>query len=92
MVFFLIVDASSLPYQKIVGAVITCFEATNIYKYIWSYRNVKSCVYNIFDEVSNSKYSGFKKAIWLKCTQEAGEIIFVPSGWYHQVHNLVKLV
>jgi hypothetical protein len=38
MVFFLIVDASSLPYQKIVGAVITCFEATNIYKYIWSYR------------------------------------------------------
>ncbi|MCI25199.1 jmjC domain-containing protein 4-like, partial [Trifolium medium] len=51
--------------------------------------NVKSCVYNIFDEVSDSKYPGFKKAIWLECTQEAGEIIFVPSGWYHQVHNLV---
>ncbi|WJX39129.1 hypothetical protein P8452_26708 [Trifolium repens] len=50
--------------------------------------NVKSCVYNIFDEVSDSKYPGFKKAIWLECTQEAGEIIFVPSGWYHQVHNL----
>lgn len=29
----------------------------------------------------------------LKCfdvTQEAGEIIFVPSGWHHQVWNLVN--
>ncbi|XP_061362962.1 arginine-specific demethylase JMJ20 isoform X2 [Gastrolobium bilobum] len=51
-------------------------------------RNMKSCVYNIFDEISDSKFPGFKKAIWLECTQEAGEIIFVPSGWYHQVHNL----
>ncbi|KAI5407128.1 hypothetical protein KIW84_053399 [Lathyrus oleraceus] len=49
---------------------------------------MKSCVYNIFDEVSDSKYPSFKKAIWLECTQEEGEIIFVPSGWYHQVHNL----
>lgn len=24
-----------------------------------------------------------------KIIQEAGEIIFVPSGWYHQVSNLV---
>jgi oxalate decarboxylase/phosphoglucose isomerase-like protein (cupin superfamily) len=30
------------------------------------------------------------QTIWLECTQEAGEIIFVPSGWYHQVHNLVS--
>ncbi|KAK7301555.1 hypothetical protein RJT34_12422 [Clitoria ternatea] len=51
-------------------------------------RNMKSCVYNIFDEVSNSKFPGFNEAIWLECTQDAGEIIFVPSGWYHQVHNL----
>ncbi|ESW10032.1 hypothetical protein PHAVU_009G175900 [Phaseolus vulgaris] len=51
-------------------------------------RNMKNCVYNIFDEVSNSKFPGFSKAIWLECTQDAGEIIFVPSGWYHQVHNL----
>ena len=25
----------------------------------------------------------------LGCTEDAGEIIFVPSGWYHQFHNLV---
>lgn len=30
------------------------------------------------------------QAIWLECTQEAREIIFVPSGWYHQVYNLVS--
>lgn len=29
------------------------------------------------------------QAKWLECTQEPNEIIFVPSGWYHQVHNLV---
>ncbi|KAJ0105569.1 hypothetical protein Patl1_18085 [Pistacia atlantica] len=28
------------------------------------------------------------QAIWLECTQEQNEIIFVPSGWYHQVQNL----
>ncbi|KAL5146254.1 JmjC domain-containing protein 4 [Glycine soja] len=57
--------------------------------------NMKNCVYNIFDEVSNSKFPGFRKlvcmcvlAIWLECTEDAGEIIFVPSGWYHQFHNL----
>ncbi|XP_062116192.1 arginine-specific demethylase JMJ20 isoform X2 [Humulus lupulus] len=51
-------------------------------------RNMKSCVYNIFDEVSETKFPGFKKATWLECIQEPNEIIFVPSGWYHQVHNL----
>eukprot|EP01018_Ginkgo_biloba_P008915 Gb_12476 [translate_table: standard] len=27
---------------------------------------------------------------WLECIQERNEIIFVPSGWYHQVKNLGK--
>lgn len=51
-------------------------------------RNMKSSVYNILDDVSEGKFPGFKKAIWLECIQEQNEIIFVPSGWYHQVHNL----
>ncbi|KAL5749551.1 hypothetical protein ACOSP7_024154 [Xanthoceras sorbifolium] len=51
-------------------------------------RNLKNCVYNIFDDVSETKFPAFKKAIWLECTQEQNEIIFVPSGWYHQVYNL----
>ncbi|XP_036926773.1 2-oxoglutarate and iron-dependent oxygenase JMJD4 isoform X1 [Sturnira hondurensis] len=25
----------------------------------------------------------------LEVTQEAGEMVFVPSGWHHQVHNMV---
>ncbi|KAL8457905.1 hypothetical protein ACS0TY_034863 [Phlomoides rotata] len=51
-------------------------------------RYMKSCVYDIFEDVSKSKYPGFEKAIWWECTQEQNEIIFVPSGWYHQVHNM----
>lgn len=51
-------------------------------------RNMKSCVYDIFEPVSETKFPGFDKAVWLECTQEKNEIIFVPSGWFHQVHNL----
>ncbi|KAA8540792.1 hypothetical protein F0562_024289 [Nyssa sinensis] len=51
-------------------------------------RNMKYSVYNIFEDVSEAKFPGFKEAIWLQCTQEQNEIIFVPSGWYHQVCNL----
>lgn len=79
---------------------------------------MKACVYNIFDNISEKSFPGFKKVIvipdvlpllllsleyqllhvhlfiimqatWLECTQEQNEIIFVPSGWYHQVHNMV---
>ncbi|WOK92577.1 jmjC domain-containing protein 4 isoform X1 [Canna indica] len=51
-------------------------------------RHFRSSVYNIYDDVSETQFPGFKKTIWLECTQEQNEIIFVPSGWYHQVHNL----
>ncbi|XP_019153066.1 PREDICTED: jmjC domain-containing protein 4 isoform X2 [Ipomoea nil] len=51
-------------------------------------RNMKNSVYNIFADVNEVKFPGFKKAIWWECTQEQNEIIFVPSGWYHQVENL----
>ncbi|KAK9108148.1 hypothetical protein Syun_024159 [Stephania yunnanensis] len=50
-------------------------------------RNMKNCVYDIFADVSEKQFPGFRKAVWLECTQEEKEIIFVPSGWYHQVHN-----
>ncbi|KAL6007092.1 hypothetical protein ACLOJK_032588 [Asimina triloba] len=32
------------------------------------------------------------EAVWLECTQEQNEIIFVPSGWYHQVLNMWRLL
>lgn len=51
-------------------------------------RNMKNSVYDILEEVDEIEYPGFKKARWLECIQEQNEIIFVPSGWYHQVHNL----
>ncbi|KAM7273688.1 hypothetical protein ACFE04_028352 [Oxalis oulophora] len=51
-------------------------------------RNGKNCIYNIFDDIDETKFPGFNKTIWFECTQEKDEIIFVPSGWYHQVHNM----
>ncbi|PIA61786.1 hypothetical protein AQUCO_00200050v1 [Aquilegia coerulea] len=51
-------------------------------------RNLKNSVYDIFDDVPEAKFPGFKKAIWMECTQDRNEIIFVPSGWYHQVQNM----
>ncbi|KAK1433838.1 hypothetical protein QVD17_10756 [Tagetes erecta] len=51
-------------------------------------RNMKNSVYDIFEEVDDTIFPNFKKTIWLECTQDRNDIIFVPSGWYHQVHNL----
>ncbi|KAJ6811101.1 jmjC domain-containing protein 4 isoform X1 [Iris pallida] len=51
-------------------------------------RNFKSSVYDVHSDVSETKFPSFHKAVWLECIQEQNEIIFVPSGWYHQVHNL----
>ncbi|KAL2936120.1 JmjC domain-containing protein 4 [Bienertia sinuspersici] len=55
-------------------------------------RHMKNSVYNIFEDVNESKFPGFNKAVWLECTQLKNEIIFVPSGWYHQVHNLEDVI
>ncbi|KAL0441028.1 UNVERIFIED_CONTAM: 2-oxoglutarate and iron-dependent oxygenase JMJD4 [Sesamum radiatum] len=55
-------------------------------------RYMKSSVYDISEDVCKMKYPGFEKAIWWECKQERNEIIFVPSGWYHQVHNLWDLL
>ncbi|TVU34048.1 hypothetical protein EJB05_15873, partial [Eragrostis curvula] len=51
-------------------------------------RNMRSSVYNINDDVSEKQFPEFNKNEWLECIQKQNEIIFVPSGWYHQVHNL----
>nr|XP_022326185.1 jmjC domain-containing protein 4-like isoform X1 [Crassostrea virginica] len=48
-------------------------------------------VYNIDSaELSDAKlYPNYSKVkSRLEVIQEAGEIIYVPSGWHHQVHNL----
>ncbi|KAK1324357.1 F-box protein [Acorus calamus] len=78
------------------------------------HRNLKNSVYDIFGDVLEKQFPGFKEAInpsslmrffvsiffllmlvahcvqtiWLECTQERNEIIFVPSGWFHQVLNM----
>ncbi|XP_020264846.1 jmjC domain-containing protein 4 isoform X2 [Asparagus officinalis] len=51
-------------------------------------RNLKTSIYDVHGDISEIKFPGFSQAIWWECTQEQNEIIFVPSGWYHQVHNL----
>ncbi|XP_074350034.1 arginine-specific demethylase JMJ20 isoform X2 [Apium graveolens] len=55
-------------------------------------RNMKNSLYSIFEDVDEKKFPCYKQATWLECTQEQNEIIFVPSGWYHQVHNLWDLL
>ncbi|GJN18684.1 hypothetical protein PR202_gb05872 [Eleusine coracana subsp. coracana] len=51
-------------------------------------RNMRSSVYNLNDDVPEKHFPEFHKTEWLECIQEQNEVIFVPSGWYHQVHNL----
>ncbi|KAH6555720.1 hypothetical protein KP509_1Z233200 [Ceratopteris richardii] len=51
-------------------------------------KHKRSSVYDIYSDISVDEYPLFYKAGWLECVQERGQIIFVPSGWYHQVTNL----
>lgn len=56
--------------------------------------NDKGCVYNVLSEEQSEAFPEIGRAL-KKCRvvwQEAGEAIFVPSGWYHQVHNLEDTV
>uniref|UniRef100_A0A915EKE9 Jumonji domain-containing protein 4 n=1 Tax=Ditylenchus dipsaci TaxID=166011 RepID=A0A915EKE9_9BILA len=41
-----------------------------------------------FIEDIRSRRELWKAAGVMEFVQEPGQIIFVPSGWYHQVHNL----
>lgn len=51
--------------------------------------------YDVISEELNdrTKYKMYdsKKLKCFDVIQEAGEIIFVPSGWHHQVWNLVNM-
>ncbi|KAL6899066.1 hypothetical protein ACP4OV_005724 [Aristida adscensionis] len=51
-------------------------------------RNMRISVSSLDDDVSEKQFPEFNKTEWLQCIQQENEIIFVPSGWYHQVHNL----
>ena len=43
-----------------------------------------------YSEVLQKKFPKFNKARKIECIQKTGETIFVPSGWYHQVENMVN--
>jgi len=45
-------------------------------------------IYNIQSQIDNQKFPNYYKTTPIVCIQEAGETIFVPSNWWHQVHNL----
>jgi oxalate decarboxylase/phosphoglucose isomerase-like protein (cupin superfamily) len=45
-----------------------------------------------FDNASNCIQHVNKSLKSFEIIQEEGQIIFVPSGWYHQVWNLVSLL
>ncbi|BBN19833.1 protein MpCupin104 [Marchantia polymorpha subsp. ruderalis] len=48
----------------------------------------RNTVYDIFSEVSEQQFPGFSQTRWMECDQGPGEILFVPSGWFHQVTNV----
>jgi hypothetical protein len=42
--------------------------------------------------VDAAEFPHFASALALRATQLTGELIFVPSGWYHQVENLDETI
>ncbi|KAG6544655.1 hypothetical protein Mapa_013845 [Marchantia paleacea] len=48
----------------------------------------RDTVYDIYSEVSAQQFPGFSQTRWMECNQGPGEILFVPSGWFHQVTNV----
>jgi hypothetical protein len=47
-------------------------------------------VYDVFEASNSSRFPRFDVTKRIEAIQEQGETIFVPSGWLHQVHNLVR--
>ncbi|KAL2608509.1 hypothetical protein R1flu_027082 [Riccia fluitans] len=48
----------------------------------------RDTVYDVCSEVSAQQFPGFCETRWIECNQGPGEILFVPSGWFHQVINV----
>lgn len=44
---------------------------------------------NCFIEDIREQKHLWEKTKVIEVIQEAGQIFFIPTGWYHQVHNLV---
>ncbi|CAN7937524.1 unnamed protein product, partial [Ixodes hexagonus] len=79
----------------------TPFHADVFRSYSWSANVCGRKLWHLFppgneDSLRDSKWRlpydvtvpGCDLDLGITVTQEAGEVIFVPSGWHHQVHNL----
>lgn len=50
----------------------------------------QTCNSQLIDDIRDRSHL-FDDAQVVQLIQTAGEIVFVPSDWHHQVHNLVWL-
>ena len=63
---------------------------TNCWSHLGEEDKVKDALGNLPFDVRTSLMSR-DDVIYYDVTQGPGDVIFVPSGWHHQVHNLVRL-
>ncbi|CAI5537307.1 unnamed protein product [Closterium sp. Naga37s-1] len=59
-------------------------------KYV-RHKHTRATVYDVHSPVDPNLFPDFDQARWAMVEQGAGDAIFVPSNWLHQVTNLVSL-